>query len=438
MTAHSVTFLLVAKRAYGTGSLYEKNGCWYGRWRTSSGQRKARKIGDTKGPDALTKKQAEAKLREAILTDTHVAVGGGTTTVRELGLVFKSQLERAGRKPSHIESVGYHLSAHINPLLGDLPASQVIEDDVRRLVDRLSRQGRAPKTIRNVVGTLHSVLEVAVDGRLLERNPVSMKRLPEVRRSRELRYLTPDELRRVLAAEPGTDEQIRECFPADAKYGGPNAVRTWWPVVRLLILTAAVTGMRLGELRALRWRDLDMRAVKVRVTQSYVRGQIGTPKSEGSSRAIPLASWLITELERHHMLTVWNQESDLVLAHPVTGRPLDRVRLGQHFKAALRRAEVRPVRIHDLRHTFATTMAASGDVSVRTLQEWMGHEDLRTTQIYAAYMPGERDQQIVDGAFGSTLQFGSNSVPEPELRHAEIITAAPQTRDLEPEDAADD
>jgi integrase len=89
-----------------------------------------------------------------------------------------------------------------------------------------------------------------------------------------------------------------------------------------------------------------------------------------------------------------------VLAHPYTGRPLDRVRLLLHFKAALQRADVRPVRLHDLRHTFATTVAASGAVSLLTLQEWMGHRDLKTTQIYANYMPGEREAQLVDAAFG--------------------------------------
>jgi integrase len=284
-------------------------------------------------------------------------------------------------------------------------------------------EGRAPKTIRNVIGTLHSVMEVAVEQQLVERNPVTMKKLPEVRRSKDLRFLTGRELRCVLAAEPGADEEIRACFPAGTKYGGPEAVRTWWPVVRLLILTAAVTGMRLGELRALRWRDLDFGALKVRVRHSYVRGQMGTPKSDGSVRAIPLASWLISELEAHHRTTIWNQESDLVLAHPLTGRPLDQVRLGLHFKAALRRADVRPVRIHDLRHTFATTVAASGEVSVRTLQEWMGHEDLRTTQIYAAYMPGEREQALVDAVFPGG-QLVANSAPAPPTRAAQFPVSA--------------
>jgi integrase len=209
----------------------------------------------------------------------------------------------------------------------------------------------------------------------------------------------PDELERVLEAGP----------PPDA----PQAERDWWPVVRLLVLTAAMTGMRLGELRALRWQDLDMAAMKVRVRQSYVLGQYGTPKSRRSARAIPLASRLVAELDEHHRATVWNGDGDLVLAHPHTGRPLDRVRLLGHFKAALQRANVRPVRLHDLRHTFATTIAASGEVSLRTLQEWMGHLDARTTQIYADYMPGQREAELIDNAFSADPNTRLRSIRGP-------------------------
>ena len=386
----ATTVLVVAKRAYGTGSLYLKDGAWYGRWRTVDGRRKAQRIGVARtnaNRTGLTKKDAEALLREILLADT---LGPGEasdqTTVAELGQALLAALADAGRKPSHVESVRYHLSKHIEPMLGEMQARDVEERDVQRLVERLHRERKAPKTVRNVIGTLHSVLGLAVDRRLLARNPCDMAKLPDVRRDETIRFLTQAELERVLTAPP----------PPHAA----QAERDWWPVVRLLVVTAAMTGMRLGELRALRWGDLDMAAMKVRVRQSYVRGEYGSPKSRRSVRAIPLASRLVAELEEHHKHTVWNQDQDLVLAHPHTGRPLDRVRLLLHFKAALQRADVRPVRLHDLRHTFATTVAASGAVSLRTLQEWMGHRDLKTTQIYADYMPGEREAQLIDAAFG--------------------------------------
>jgi integrase len=373
---------MASKRAYGTGRIFVKHGAWYGSWRTPDGKRTTRKLGPVRqGREGLSKTQAEAALREMILVEVQrPAARDDDLTVSQLGRLLLARLQADGRKPSHIESVRYHLSKHIDPLLGDMAAGEVLESDVRRLVDRMLRAGRAPKTIRNVAGTLHSVL-----GQVLTDNPCDMAKLPQSHAEPAIRFLTQAELERVLDSPP----------PADA----PRAERDWWPVIRLLVLTAAMTGMRLGELRALTWADLDMAAMKVRVRHSFVRGQLGAPKSRRSVRAIPLASRLVSELEDHHRTTVWNQDTDLVLAHPHTGRPLDRVRLLTHFKAALKRADVRPVRIHDLRHTFATTVAASGHVSMRTLQEWLGHLDARTTAIYADYMPGAREQEMLDAAF---------------------------------------
>jgi integrase len=77
-------------------------------------------------------------------------------------------------------------------------------------------------------------------------------------------------------------------------------------------------------------------------------------------------------------------EADLVFAHPQIGSVLDPSKLRKRFRACARRAGVRPVRFHDLRHTFGTQMAAAG-APLRALQEWLGHSDLRTTMIYADY-----------------------------------------------------
>jgi integrase len=266
--------------------------------------------------------------------------------------------------------------------------------------------GLAPKTVHNVVGgTLHSLLSRAVRDRFIERNPCDTVDLPKIRKSKTLRFLTHDELEHVLNTQLPDDEALTASFPPSRKkdrsheFGGPQAARDWWPVVRMMILTGAMTGMRLGEMRALRWSDIDLHVNKIRVRREFVRGQYDTTKSVHSERAIPLARRLLDELDVHHKRTVWNHDEHLVLAHPHTGRPLDHARLGLHYRAGLTRAGVRPARIHDLRHTFGTTVAASGKVSLRTLQEWMGHEDIRTTQIYADYLPGEHESELIDDAF---------------------------------------
>ena len=168
-----------------------------------------------------------------------------------------------------------------------------------------------------------------------------------------------------------------------------------------MYLTAASTGMRQGELLRLRWRDVDWTAGKVRIRRNFVRGEFGTPKSKRSSRAVPLATRVAGELDRLFQDSATQGDDDLVFAHPATGKPIDRSRLLKRFKAALRRAEIREVRFHDLRHTFGTRMAAQGG-PMRTLQEWMGHRDFATTLIYADFAPNATQEAAwVEEAFAS-------------------------------------
>jgi hypothetical protein len=96
--------------------------------------------------------------------------------------------------------------------------------------------------------------------------------------------------------------------------------------------------------------------------------------------------------------TLYGADDDLVFAHPQSGRPLDRTKLTRRFKAACVEAGVRPIRFHDLRHTFATRLAASGQ-PMRTIQEFLGHADSKTTQIYAHYAPSAHEVEMVNAAF---------------------------------------
>ena len=146
------------------------------------------------------------------------------------------------------------------------------------------------------------------------------------------------------------------------------------------------------------WRDVDWLAGRVRVRRSLVRGEFGTPKSRRASRSVPLADASAAALDAHQRASAYPGDDDLVFAHPHLGEPLDRSKLLKRFKAAARRAGIRDVRFHDLRHTFGTRMAAAG-VPMRTLQEWMGHRDFKTTLIYADYAPSAHEREFVERAF---------------------------------------
>jgi integrase len=172
------------------------------------------------------------------------------------------------------------------------------------------------------------------------------------------------------------------------------------PVLRVVVLAAAMTGLRQSELLGLRWRDVDWASQRVRVRNTFVLGEHSSDgKSELSTRrSVPLATRLARELDRWSTRTPYAAEDDLVFAHPRKGTPLDGSKVTKRFKAACLEAGVRPVRFHDLRHTFATRLAASG-VPIRTIQEFLGHADSKMTQIYAHYAPSAHEVQPVDAAF---------------------------------------
>ena len=104
----------------------------------------------------------------------------------------------------------------------------------------------------------------------------------------------------------------------------------------------------------------------------------------------------------------YQADDDLVFGHPDTGHPYDASKLRRRFKAAVKRAGVREVRFHDLRHTFGTRMAGTG-VPMRTLQEWLGHSDLTTTLRYADFSPDQaQGARYAEAAFGAGTNPGTN------------------------------
>ncbi len=199
---------------------------------------------------------------------------------------------------------------------------------------------------------------------------------------------------------PSSDIRFLDKHELEAVIGAIDVTRMPFGAVdRAIVLTAAMTGMRQGELLALRWRDVDWAAQRVRVRRNYVRGHWGTPKSRSGERSVPLSTRVASELARLQECSRFGHDDDLVFGHPLTGEPLNHAPLLRRFQKALKTAGVRRIRFHDLRHTFGTRMAASPEVSMRRIQEWMGHRDYRTTLIYADYEPGEDESGMVDAAF---------------------------------------
>jgi len=423
------------RRAYGTGSLYIENGVYYGRWYTAAGGYANRRVGPVRNPgsrDGLTRK-AEAKLRAMIDGAGGRVMTDPSRTVEHVGHLHSAKLSGQGRKISHVETFDSHVRVHLAPFFKEMPINRIDATDVERLMATLQKKGLAPKTIKNIVGTLHSTLDYALRKHCIAENPCRLVDKPDTEDSDpDIRFLTVDELEAVLRKIPAQDakgklswgqvrnvrastasnrELARELGISDSLISRIRRGVIWTDqastenlyvaIDHALILTAALSGMRQGELLALRWQDVDWLVQKARVRRAYVRGQFGPPKSKRSSRGVPLSLCVAGALDDLHRRSAFQADDELAFGHPYTGEPLDRSQVLKRFKRYCKAAGIQKnVRFHDLRHTFGTRMAAVG-TPLRTLQEWMGHADSRTTQRYADYAPSENEAATVDAAFAA-------------------------------------
>jgi integrase len=388
------------RRSYGTGSLYLRIDSagrehWYGQWR-ANGRRLKRCIGPKRqsgARDGLTRPQAEAELRRLMAETPASKPTRERLTLAEVAPRYVRNLEAKGRKRSTVVAAESCLDVWLLPALGDLTLDAIKSEHVEELMARMEagdRPGRpgskpcGPKTVRNYIGTLSAVYHFAMHSRRrwATANPCEDVDLPDVEGHEDIRFREPAEV----------DALVRSAVEGEYE-----------ALDRAFYRAAAMTGLRHGELIALRWRDVDWAAMRVRVRQNYVLGEYGTPKSKRSTRSVPMAAEVGGELER--LFQASSRQGDdhdhLVFADPHTGGPLSKAADNRRFRKALRAARLdESHRIHDLRHTFGTRCAAAG-VSMRTLQEWMGHRDIATTQRYADYAPSTREAELIAAAFGT-------------------------------------
>lgn len=261
----------LTRRPYGTGTLYQKAGAWYGRWLVGE-RRMNRRLGPVRQPgsrEGLTRTQAERELRRRMEQEQAIAATTTRLTVEEAGERLIDQLEALGRRKSTIEGYRSAVGVHLAPFFGEKPLDRVTREDVERFCARRARAGGAPKSTQNYLGVLNGIFDLAIRRGWASTNPVKLAERPRKAEAQEVRFLAMAEVEALLRTVP--DDELGR-------------------VERAMYLAAATTGMRQGELIALRWRDVDWSARRIRVRRNYVRGEYGTPKSKRSSRAVPLTT----------------------------------------------------------------------------------------------------------------------------------------------------
>jgi len=179
-----------------------------------------------------------------------------------------------------------------------------------------------------------------------------------------------------------------------------------------LYTVAAFTGLRLGELRALRWRQVSFERGTLTVAAALSAGQVESPKW-GKARTIPLATPAAAELARLADRGRFVDNEDLVFCGPL-GVALDDSAIRRRLRRAQKAAGLRPLRFHDLRHSFGSLVVRELDTA--TLKSWMGHSKLTTTERYLHAKPRHSDVARLDRAFAGSAGEVDAGVEGAELQ----------------------
>jgi len=294
---------------------------------------------------------------QSIQTSKEVEPSRRIPTFKTFSEEFISNYAMAHNKPSEIHNKKTMLNGHLIPAFGSRRLDAITTRDIEAYVANKLQSGLKPKSVNNQIAVLSRMFRIAKKWEILDRTPevTFLKvQLPE------FDFLDFAESHRLIE---GAD-----------------------PAWKAMIVLACRTGLRIGELRALRWQDVDLVAGKLTVRQAVWKTEIGTPKG-GRSREIPLSDDAKTVLLAHRHL-----RSKLVFCNG-DGSMLTKEQLKHPLWRACTRAGLREIGWHVLRHTFASQLVMMG-VPLKVVQELLGHADIQMTMRYAHLSPDVKRDSV--------------------------------------------
>jgi integrase len=278
------------------------------------------------------------------------------------------------RRPSTVADYRGVVEHALTREFGGLALEAVTVERIDAYRARLVEEGKlSARTINKRLVILHGVLRRAMRVYGLKSNPAALVDRQPLRRSGDFAVLDPSGVE-ALARAADSDQDAA------------------------LFRVAAFTGLRLGELRALRWQDVDFGKRLVHVRRNFTHGADGSPKS-GRVRSVPLIDQAAKALDGLSRRERFTSDDDLVFVDEI-GRYLDDWRLRNRFHDALDQAGLPRLRLHDLRHTFGTLAVQAFPLT--DVKAYMGHADISTTMIYVHHVPqfdaADRLSRLVDAA----------------------------------------
>lgn len=347
----------MGRRANGEGSVYQRKD---DRWAASMS------LGDGRRKHFLGKSRHEVAAKLAAAQRSRQQGLPVPNDKLRAGEYLRDWLEtaRSYLRPRTWTRYEELLRLHALPAIGSMRLTRVGSQEVQMLYSRALAKGLSATTVRQLHAVLHKALKQAVGWGIVARNAADYVQAPRATR-REMRVLNSEEVRRFIDAATGTR-------------------------LEALFVLAVTSGMREGELLALRWKDVDLDSSKllVRATLQRRRGEFAfvEPKTARSRRQVLLSELAVSALRRHRRRQAEErlrrgaerQDLDLVFANDVGG-PIEVTNLTRrHYRPLLVAAGLPVIRFHDLRHTAATLMLAQ-NVNPKIVSEMLGHSQISIT-----------------------------------------------------------
>lgn len=354
------------RRAPGEGSVFQrKDGRWVMQIWTGSVYKQKYVKSQKEGFEKL--RQAQRELEQGILP---------TQPDQMLEQYLEYWIEEVHKPTIKLSSyVKYRklIRLYILPELGKIKLQKLTPQHINSLYRKMEKRGLKPKTINSVHGLLHKALDNAVKWGYMARNVCDSVSPPRLVKT-EIQPLTMEQAHKLLEAVRG------------------HRLET-------LLTLALTTGMRRGELLALRWSDVDLErgSIHVRHTVDHIPryGYVETePKTKKAQRLIMLPSFVVDALKQHRIeqqeqrLKAGDNWQDLNLVFTgLHGNYLNPRYLPKMFSKVLMEAGLPHIRFHDLRHSAATILLSMG-VQLKVVQEILGHSTIvMTADIYSHVLP---------------------------------------------------
>jgi len=349
-------------------------------------------------PGYLTKQAAQREL-DAILAEARrgqlvapIRAAAGATFADAAAEWLRYVEHDRKRRPSTVRDYRIVVDKGLVPALGEAPLEVLSSGHIDTFRAQLVAEGRlSARTINKYLALIHGILKRAQRVYGLSANAAAGVERQPTRPSGDFDVLSATEVEALVRAAASSQDAA-------------------------LFATAAYAGLRLGELRALRWRDIAFSKRLIHVRRSYVACDEGVPKS-GRVRSVPMIDQVVRVLDGLSRRDRFTQDEDLVFCNEL-GEHFDDSALRRRFYAARKRAGLSQIRFHDLRHTFGTLAVQVFPLS--DVKAYMGHADIATTMIYVHHVPqldaAERlstalragaEPLAINGSESSTVDGGS-------------------------------